>query len=82
MFRKKQDEWWQRSNEEQNADMAEAPADAATAHTTPAADAAAESPAEEAGKTGKKKKKSRWDWWDAAGDILEVVLDFVTDLFD
>ena len=77
MFKKKQDEWWQRSNEEQNAEMAKT--DAAPADAVPPADA----PAAEAEQTGvKKKKKSRWDWWDAAGDILEIVLDFVTDLFD
>ena len=77
MFRKKQDEWWQRSNEEQNTEMAKT--DAAPADAVPAADA----PAAEAEQTDvKKKKKSRWDWWDAAGDILEIVLDFVTDLFD
>ena len=79
MFKKQQDEWWQRSNEEQNAELTKA--DTAPADADPAA--AAEAPAEPTpAKAEKPKKKSRWDWWDAAGDILEVVLDFVTDLFD
>ena len=73
MFKKKQDEWWQRSNEEQNAEMAKT--DAAPADAVPAGEA-------EQKPKKKPQKKSRWDWWDAAGDILEIVLDFVTDLFD
>ena len=30
----------------------------------------------------KGKRKHRLDWWDAAGDLLEVVIDIVADLFD
>ena len=33
-------------------------------------------------KAKKSKRKHRWDWWDAAGDLLEVVIDFVGELFD
>lgn len=38
--------------------------------------------ASEPQKKTKPKKKHRWDWMDVAGDLLEVVIDFVADLFD
>ncbi len=69
--RKKKDDWWQQTNQEQNetaGNGAAAPAEAETAADT--------SP-ENSGK-----KKHRWAWLDAAGDILEVVIDFIVGLFD
>ena len=79
MFGRKQKEtWWENTNEEQNA-ASEGPAEVVEA-------AAEEQPADPA-PSGKPKKpkgrrKHRWDWWDAAGDLLEVILDFIGDLFD
>ena len=77
MFRKKPKEtWWESTNQQQNAAL-ETHAEAAAV--------AAEQPAQDAPqlkKVKKSKRKHRWDWWDAAGDLLEVVIDFVGELFD
>ena len=70
--RKKKDDWWQRSNEEQNAEITK---------TEAAADTAADAP-EETAEAEEPQKKHRWRWLEAAGDILEVVIDFVMELFD
>ena len=79
MFGRKQKEtWWENTGREQNA-ASEGPAEVVEA----AADDQPEDPAP-SGKPKKSKgrRKHRWDWWDAAGGLLEVILDFVTDLFD
>lgn len=77
MFGRKQKEtWWENTNEEQNA-ASEPPAEAAAAEEQPGDPA----PSGKA-KKSKGRRKHRWDWWDAAGGLLEVILDFVTDLFD
>ncbi len=77
MLRKKPKEtWWESTNEEQNAAL-KSPAEAA--------EAVIEQPATDTPQPGKEKKpkrKHRWDWWDAAGDLLEVVIDIIGDLFD
>lgn len=77
MFRKRPKEtWWENTNEQQNAAL-ETPAEAAAV--------AAEQPAQDAPqlkKVKKSKRKHRWDWWDAAGDLLEVAIDVIGDLFD
>ena len=71
--RKKKDDWWQQEGREQN----EASANADQAAPSTGADTAAEATPETTDK-----KKHRWAWLDAAGDILEVVIDFVMGLFD
>ena len=81
--RKKKEDWWQQTGEEQNAAAAQAvetaaPAPADTADNETAA--AEQSPETEA--ESSRQKKHRWAWLDAAGDILEVVIDFITELFD
>ena len=78
MFRKKPKEtWWESTNEQQNAAL-ETPAEAIGAGDTAHSDAATS----RSKKAKKAKRKHRWDWWDAAGDLLEVVIDFVGELFD
>ncbi len=66
MVRKKQKEHWWGQPQEEP--DAETPPEAAEAS--------------EPQKDAKPKKKHRWDWMDVAGDLLEVVIDFVADLFD
>ena len=77
MFRKKPKEtWWESTNQQQNAAL-EAHAEASEAATgQPAADKPRSKQAK------KSKRKHRWDWWDAAGDLLEVAIDVIGDLFD
>ena len=78
MFRKKPKEtWWESTNEQQNAAL-EAQAEAIKADVTAQSDAATS----QTEKAKKAKRKHSWDWWDAAGDLLEVVIDFVGELFD
>lgn len=74
--RKKKDDWWQQTGQEQN----EASANADQAAPSTGADTAAEAAPDTSPEAGK--KKHRWAWLDAAGDILEVVIDFVVGLFD
>ena len=77
MFRKKPREtWWENTNEEQNTALETRAVPAETAALQPAAD-------EPRFRQAKKpKRKRRWDWWDAAGDLLEVAIDVIGDLFD
>lgn len=65
--RKKKDDWWQQTNQEQNE------AAPSTVEEIAVPDESPETAAQ---------KKHRWAWLDAAGDILEVVIDFITGLFD
>lgn len=74
--RKKKDDWWQQTGQEQN----EASANADQAAPSTGADTAAEAAPDTSPEAGKKKR--RWAWLDAAGDILEVVIDFIVGLFD
>ena len=75
MFRKKSKEtWWENTNEQQYAAL-----------KNPAEVAATEQPDADTIQPGgakKPKRKHRWSWWDAAGDLLEVVIDIIGDLFD
>lgn len=64
--RKKKDDWWQQTNQEQNEAAPSTEEEIAAPDASP-----------EAGK-----KKHRWAWLDAAGDILEAVIDFIVELFD
>ena len=78
MFRKRSKEtWWENTNEQQNVAL-EPPAEAIGAGDTAQSDAAIS----QSKKAKKPNRKHRWDWWDAAGDLLEVIIDFVGELFD
>jgi hypothetical protein len=65
--RKKKDDWWQQTHQEQNEAVPSAEEEIAAPDASPETDG---------------KKKHRWAWLDAAGDVLEVVIDFITGLFD
>ena len=78
MFRKKPKEtWWESTNQQQNAAL-EAPAEAIGAGDTAQSDAAIS----RSGNPRNPQREERCVWWGGAGDLLEVVFDFVGELFD